>query len=314
MRRTRPVFLARSRVIRELLQHAERYAAADANVLITGETGVGKDAMARFLHASGPRCHQPFVVVDCPGLPSTLVEAELFGHERGAFTDATMARAGRLEAAGMGTIYLDAVGGLTADAQGALLRAVEEKRVSRLGGTASIDIRARIVASAGADIEAAVREGAFRTDLYHRLRVLPLLIPPLRERREDILPLAGELILELAERLHRTPPTLGADAAQALLRYRWPGNVRELRYILERALVGGAGDEITSADLSQEVLEGHEAYLAPDGATRPTLVDVERRYIRITLRHAGGSQTEAARILGISRKALWEKRKRYGME
>ena len=314
MSHTTPGFLARSRVMRELLKNARRYAAADANVLITGETGVGKDTMARFLHAGGPRRRQPFVVVDCPSLASTLVEAELFGHERGAFTDATVSRAGRFEAAGAGTVYLDAVSALNADAQGALLRAVEEKRITRLGGTGAIDIRARILASASADIETAVRDGLFRNDLYHRLRVLPLLIPPLRQRPEEILPLARQFILEIAGGLKRPPPELTADAGNALLRHRWPGNIRELRYTIERVLVSGSAERITIADLPQEVLEEHESYLAPDGPSRPTLDEVERRYIELTLRHARGSQTAAARILGISRKALWEKRKRYGME
>lgn len=314
MSHTTPGFLARSRVMRELLKNASRYAAADANVLITGETGVGKDTMARFLHAGGPRRRQPFVVVDCPSLASTLVEAELFGHERGAFTDATVSRAGRFEAAGSGTVYLNAVSALNADAQGALLRAVEEKRVTRLGGTGAIDIRARILASASADIETAVRDGLFRNDLYHRLRVLPLLIPPLRQRPEEILFLARRFILEIAGGLKRPPPELTADAGNALLRHRWPGNIRELRYTIERVLVSGSAERITIADLPQEVLEEHESYLAPDGPSRPTLDEVERRYIELTLRHARGSQTAAARILGISRKALWEKRKRYGME
>ena len=187
--------------MRELLDAARRYALADANVLITGETGAGKDSLAQFLHANGPRRRLPFVTIDCPGLPATLVESELFGFERGAFTDATTARVGRLEAAGSGTVYLDAVSTLRADAQGALLRVVEEKRVTRLGGNTAIDLRARIIASADADVESAVRDGLFRTDLYHRLRVLPLLIPPLRERQEDILPLARDFITGTAKEL-----------------------------------------------------------------------------------------------------------------
>jgi two-component system response regulator HydG len=302
-----------SRPMRDVLRQARRYAAVDATVLITGETGVGKDAVARFLHASGPRRRDPFVTVDCPALPETLVEAELFGHERGAFTDATIARAGRFELAGRGTLYLDSVTRLSEAGQGALLRVVEERRVTRLGGTTATDMRARIIASSDTDMEAAVRDGTLRADLFHRLSVLPLKLPPLRDRPEDILPLARRFLAEAANRLNREPPRISAGAQDALVRYHWPGNVRELRHVLERVVLAGGGDPMQAADLPMEILEGREAYLAPGVASRPTLEDVERRYIELTLTYARGNQTRAAAILGISRKALWEKRKRYGL-
>ena len=308
-----PALIAKSKVMRTLLGEARRYAAADANLLISGETGVGKDALARLVHLSGPRRKEPFLIVDCPGLPATLVESELFGHERGAFTDATIARAGRFEAAGRGTVYLDAVSGLSADAQGAILRVVEEKRVTRLGGTSASDVRARIIASADAGIERAVRDGAFRTDLYHRLSVLPLVVPPLRERPEDILPMAARFLADIAASLRRDAPELTRDAADALQRYHWPGNARELRHTLERVLVGGVGDRIAATDLPVHVLQGEDAYLARRDGERPALAEVERRYIELVLREVDGSQTRAAKILGISRKALWEKRRRYGI-
>jgi transcriptional regulator with GAF, ATPase, and Fis domain len=238
---SRPAALvARSKVMRTLLNEARRYAAAEANVLLSGETGVGKDAVARLMHLAGPRRKEPFLVVDCAGLPATLVESELFGHERGAFTDATVARAGRFEAAGRGTVYLDAVSSLTPDAQGAILRVVEEKRVTRLGGSSALDVRARIISSADAGIEQAVRDGSFRTDLYHRLSVLPLVIPPLRERTEDILPMARTFITAISTEHQRPAPSLAASAEDVLLRYHWPGNVRELRHTIERAIVGFA--------------------------------------------------------------------------
>ena len=305
--------LATSGVMRSLLRQARRYAAVDATVLITGETGVGKDALARFLHVSGPRRREPFVAVDCPALPDTLVESELFGHERGAFTDATMARPGRFEVAGRGTLYLDAVTRLTPSAQGALLRVVEERRVTRLGGTNAIDVRARIIASADAGVEDAVRDGTLRAELFHRLSVLPVQIPPLRERPEDIMPFARLFVDEVAARLSRAAPAIAADAEDALLRYRWPGNVRELQHVLERVLLAGVGESISVAELPLDVLEADEGYLAPAAGKRPTLEDVERRYIELTLQFARGNQTRAAAILGISRKALWEKRKRFGM-
>ena len=305
--------LARSRTMRALLRDARRYADVDATVLITGETGVGKDAFARVLHAWGPRRREPFVTIDCPALPDTLVEAELFGHERGAFTDATIARPGRFEVAGRGTLYLDAVTRLNLSAQGALLRAVEERRVTRLGGTTAIDVRARIIASADAGIEDAVRDGTLRAELFHRLSVLPVEIPPLRARPDDIIPLARMFVEQAAGRLNREAPAIAPPAQDALLRYHWPGNVRELQHILERTLLAGVGDAIAVADLPLDVLEGNEAYLAPTGPRRPTLEEVERRYIELTLQAAKGNQTRAAAILGISRKALWEKRKRYGL-
>jgi DNA-binding NtrC family response regulator len=308
-----PGFVARSAAMRALLRQVRRYAAVDATVLITGETGVGKDALAHLLHTSGPRRREPFVTVDCQGLPDTLVEAEIFGHERGAFTDATVARAGRFEMAGRGTLYLDAVTGLNPAAQGALLRVVEERRVTRLGGTAAIDVRARIIASAQANIEVAVREGSFRSELFHRLRVLPVHVPPLRERREEILPLAARFAAEAAARLDRAAPDIARDAQDALLRYHWPGNVRELRHVIERVLLSGVGDTISAPALPLDVLEGDESYFAPAADGRPTLEEVERRYVELTLQFAKGNQTRAAAILGISRKALWEKRKRYGL-
>ena len=309
-----PALVARSKPMRTLLNEARRYALAEANVLLIGETGVGKDALARLMHQAGPRRREPFLVVDCAGLPATLVEAELFGHERGAFTDATVARAGRFEAAGRGTVYLDAVTALSPDAQGAILRVVEEKRVTRLGASAASDVKARIISSADASIEAAVRDGTFRTDLFHRLSVLPLVIPPLRERPEDILPMSRAFLASLAKDHGRATPALTPDAEDALLRYHWPGNGRELRHTLERVIVGGIGDHISAADLPLAIVEGDAAYLAPSGRKRPTLEEVERRYIELVLRDAKGNQTKAAAVLGISRKALWEKRKRYGLE
>ena len=300
--------------MRALLRTARRYAAVDANVLITGETGAGKDALARVLHASGPRRREPFVTIDCPGLPSSLVESELFGHERGAFTDATTARAGRFEAAGRGTVYLDAITGLSTTAQGALLRVVEQRQVARLGGTMTIAVQARMIASAEVSITEAVSNGTFRTDLFHRLSVLPLHIPPLREREDEVLMFAGRFLEEISERLQRAAPRLSPATEDALLRYRWPGNVRELGHVLERALLSGAGDVIDAGDLPLDLLERDEAYLAPAGKARPTLEQVERRYIELTLQYAKGNQTRAAAVLGISRKALWEKRKRFGLE
>ena len=310
-------FVAHSRAMRALVEQIRRFASIDSNVLVTGETGAGKNAVARELHARGPRAKLPFVTIDCASLAGSLIDSELFGHERGAFTDAVAARPGRFELAGAGTVYLDAVAELAIEAQGKLLRIVEEKRVERMGGHGSVAVTARIVASAGANIEDAVLGGTFRGDLYHRLHVLPLVVPPLRERPEDILPLATYFLKRAVSSARRDPAVIARDAAAALADYAWPGNVRELAHTVERALdAAGRADTIGLDHLPREILEAPA--LEPDAAVagrrRPTLDEVERRYIAATLRHARGNQTEAARRLGISRKALWEKRKRYGLE
>ena len=299
--------------MRALLAELARYAEADANVLITGGTGAGKDLVARTLHALSSRKHDPFVVVDCPGLPSSLIESELFGHERGAFTDATVARAGKFELAGQGVVYLDRVDELPLDAQGKLLRLVEQKQVERLGSNLSVPVRARVVASASEDIKLAVADGRFRTDLYHRLRVLPLRVPSLTERTGDLPVLIRRLLSEIAETSGRTAPTLTPDALAALSSYRWPGNVRELGHVLERAVLNTDGPVLSAADLPSSIVSPE---LVADGRTseRPTLDALERRYIAFVLKETRGNQSKAAAILGISRKALWEKRKRYGME
>jgi DNA-binding NtrC family response regulator len=307
-------FLAHSRVMRALLEQVRRFAATDSNVLISGETGTGKNAIARELHARGPRANRPFVTIDCAAMSSSLIDSELFGHERGAFTDAIAARPGRFELAGSGTVYLDAVNELPIEAQGKLLRIVEEKRVERLGGHTSLAVTARVVSSAHAGIEAAVREGRFRGDLFHRIGVLPIHLPPLRERPEDVLPLAKYFLSRAAAAAGRPIAALSPDAAAALRDYTWPGNVRELRHVVERAFDAADGAAIGLAHLPDELLDAH--VLEPDEEIepRPTLDELERRYIAATLRHVRGNQTEAARILGISRKALWEKRKRYGLD
>ncbi len=299
--------------MRALVGEIRRFAGADANVLVAGETGVGKDMVARALHMTGPRRNEPFVQVDCPSLPATLLESELFGHERGAFTDATTARPGRFEVAGSGTVYLDRVNELPLEIQPKLLRLVEEKRGERLGSNVAFEVRARIIASADINIEDRVRDGSFRRDLYHRLNVLPLRVPPLRDRRSDILPLARTFLREAAVRRGRSAPVLTRGAAAALQAHGWPGNVRELRHVLERAVLATDGDPIDVGDLPLEVLDPQAAF-GPGEVSRPTLEGIERQYIEFVLREVRGHQTRAAAILGISRKSLWEKRKRYGLD
>jgi len=307
-------FIAKSRVMRTLVDQVRRFARSNSNVLISGETGTGKNAIARELHARGGRARRPFVIIDCASLSASLVDSELFGHERGAFTDAVATRPGRFELAGDGTVYIDAVGELPLETQGKLLRIVEDKRVERLGGHTTFVVGARIIASAGAGVEDAVREGAFRGDLYHRLRVLPISVPPLRDRADDVLALARYFASRAAAAAGRPVPALSRDVVAMLRDYAWPGNVRELRHVVERALQAADGGAITLDHLPAEMLEapaiGADALLS----RRPTLDEVERRYIAATLKHARGNQTAAAKLLGISRKSLWEKRKRYGLD
>jgi len=299
--------------MRAMLAELSRYAAADANVLITGATGVGKDLVARTLHALSSRNRHPFVVVDCPGLPATLIESELFGHERGAFTDATVARPGRFELAGQGVVYLDRVDELSLDAQGKLLRLVEQKQVERLGSNLSVPVRARVVASASEHIQQAVADGRFRTDLYHRLRVLPLRVPTLTERSGDLPILIRRVMKDIAEASGRKIPVLAPDALAALAGYGWPGNVRELGHVLERVVLNTDGPVVSAQDLPSSIVSP-EIVASGASTERPTLDALERRYIAFVLKETRGNQSRAAAILGISRKALWEKRKRYGMD
>ncbi len=299
--------------MRALAGQIRRFARTDSNVLVAGETGTGKNVVARELHLRGKRAKQPFVTIDCPSLSASLIDSELFGHERGAFTDAVTARAGRFELAKSGTVYLDAVSELPLEAQSKLLRIVEEKRVERLGGQTSVAIAARLVASSGADIEDAVRHGRFRQDLFHRLRVLPLFVPPLRERRDDVLPLARYFAARAAAPGRRPAPAISRDAAEALRDYAWPGNVRELRHAIEIACQT-ANETVMLTDLPDEILATPLPTEKVPADRQPTLDEMERRYVAATLRAAHGNQTEASERLGISRKALWEKRKRYGMD
>jgi DNA-binding NtrC family response regulator len=308
--------VARSGVMQRLLPEIRRYARAEANVLITGETGAGKDLVAEALHRWGPRRALPFIKIDCASMPASLMEAELFGFERGAFTDAGAAKVGRFELAGAGTVYLDGVSDLPFEMQGKLLRAVEDKRVERLGGATSIEVRARFIASAADGIERAVRDGTFRDDLFHRLRVLPLHVPPLRERRADILPLARYFLKRACVEAGRPAAKFNRPALDLLVRYQWPGNVRELRHAIDRAVLDMDPEarEIAPEHLPMDLLAHPATYLGSGPDERPTLEELERRYIELVLRETRGKQTHAARLLGISRKALWEKRKKYGLQ
>jgi DNA-binding NtrC family response regulator len=305
--------VAESRAMRELLPLVRRLAETRSPVLLEGESGTGKDLVAHWLHYGGPRREGPFIKVHCPSIPGELLESELFGHERGAFTDARQAKAGKIEMAAGGTLYFDQVLDLTPPLQAKLLRVVEERRFERVGGTRTIEVDVRFVASASADVAEAVRRGRFREDLFHRLNVVPLRLAPLRNRREDVMPLAEAFLARERERGATAATAFHPDAAAVLRGYPWPGNVRELRSVVERVALAVASGEVPPGALPPSLLE-QPATLWAGRERRPTLKDLEQAYIRRILEAVGGSQTRAAAVLGISRKALWEKRRRYGID
>jgi DNA-binding NtrC family response regulator len=304
--------IATSKVMLELVKVVERLADSRSTVLLEGESGTGKDLIAHLLHYGGGRNAGPFIRVHCPSIPEDLLESELFGHERGAFTDAGATKLGKIEMADHGTIYFDQVQDLSPSLQGKLLRVVEERRFERLGGTRTIEVDVRFVSSANVDLRRAVEQGAFRDDLYHRMSVVPLTLPPLRERRDDIVPLAEHFLARGREH-HETPARTFEPAVLDLLKgYHWPGNVRELRSLVERAALYAQQSSITTAALPAHLLEQPHA-LWTGRERQLSLRAVEEAYIRFVLEQSGGSQTRAAAVLGISRKSLWERRRRFGI-
>jgi transcriptional regulator with PAS, ATPase and Fis domain len=290
-----------------LLEQARKLAQTNSTLLIRGESGTGKDLLALIIHYLGPHADEPIINIDCASLPHELIESELFGYERGAFTGANHLKRGRMEMAGEGTLVLNEIAALTTPMQAKLLRVIEEHKLDRLGGTRPIPLRARLVSITNVDLEQAVARKAFREDLYYRLNVVPLVLSPLRERRGDILPLAEHFLVQLAE-IHRRPKSkLPSQAAAILETHDFPGNVRELRNILERAVVHGPGARIEMESLPS-YMQGNSSH------RRQTLEDLERAYIAETLDHTRGKKSKAAEILGISRKTLLEKRKRYKLD
>jgi DNA-binding NtrC family response regulator len=294
--------VARSGAMREALRLAGRVASTDANVLVTGESGVGKDALALFVHAMSPRAMSPYVKIDCAALPSELLEAELFGYERGAFTGASAAKPGRLEAAHRGTLVLDEIAHLSRDAQAKLLRVIERREFERLGGRKTVRVDARLVALTNVDLDDAVRRRAFREDLFYRLNVVRIGVPPLRERREDVEPLAEKFLASYAAKHGRPARRFDPAALAALAAYDFPGNVRELANVVERAVIVAEGESVGAGDLPESVRASSSR-----GARRRTLAELENEYIREVLDASGGNKSEAARVLGISRKNLYER-------
>jgi DNA-binding NtrC family response regulator len=305
-------FIAADPLSERLLALAEKVAPAPTTLLITGESGSGKDHFARLIHELSPRRDAPFLKIDCTSLPPQLIESELFGHERGAFTGAIERKLGRLELGGKGTIVLDEIAAFSPEAQGKLLRVLQERTFERLGGTDALRIEARIIALTSTDLHAAVSAGQFREDLFFRLSVLPIVVPPLRDRRADILPAAEHFLAALALLYRKPAMRLSESAARVLPAYSWPGNFRELRNALERAVVFATSAEVLPDDLPENVRAsaGNAAFLLG----LRSLQDLEREAISHTLEATRYHITQSAGILGISRKTLLEKRKKYGLE
>ena len=308
-----------SPAMRPIVDFVGRAAASDSTVLLLGESGTGKEVLARALHTRSRRAGGPFVAVNCAAISTSLLESELFGHERGAFTGALARKPGRFELADGGTLLLDEVAELSPEAQAGLLRVLEDRKLTRLGGTHPVAVDVRVIAATHVDLKEAVAAGRFREDLYYRLSVLVAAIPPLRERREDIAVLARHFLERLVQRAPRRVDGIAPDALDALTGYRWPGNVRELRNVIERAVMLGAGQVIELDDLPPEIRDRH---LAPPPAPAerehvalPMPVDeLERRNLLAGLAATGGNKTRAARLLGIDRVTLYNRLRKYGAD
>lgn len=305
-----------SLAIQALRSTAERVARTDLPVLILGESGTGKDVVARAVHYASPRHQSPFIPVNCAAIAETLLESELFGHEKGAFTDAHTTRAGKFEAASGGTLFLDEIGDLSAGGQAKLLRVLEEKVVYRVGGTQPIPVDTRIIAATNRNLAESVRAGKFREDLFYRLTVVTLDLPPLRERRDDILVLAEHFLKQFCRDAGRKPLKLSAEARKRLEQHDWPGNVRELRNLLERLAYLCPGDKIEASDLNFILRPGKANDM--DRFSEMNLADAtdafQREHILQTIKRAGGHMGEAARLLGLHRPNLYRKMKMLGMK
>jgi two-component system, NtrC family, response regulator AtoC len=314
-----------SPAMRELSAQIGRIADSDATVLVTGESGTGKEVVARELHTRGAHAEEPFVAVNIGGIHESLMESELFGHEKGSFTGATARKIGLFELAGNGTLFLDEIGEMPPNLQVKLLRVLQDRKIRRLGGNVDLPVRARIVSATNRDIEAMVRAGTFREDLYYRLNVVRLKIPPLRERSCDIPEIAAFLLGKIAARMNRPARPISSDAMSALVSYPFPGNVRELENILERALIYCRGGQITLPDIDlrdgdfvPDIADPPEPQSARDapsrGAQNISMSSLERDAIAAALARHGGNRTHAAEELGISRRTIINKIRSYGLE
>ncbi|MEJ2184990.1 MAG: sigma-54 dependent transcriptional regulator [Gemmatimonadota bacterium] len=304
--------LGSSAAMRDVAASIQRVAAGDSTVLLLGETGTGKGWVAERIHRLSSRGTHPFVEVNCGALSPTFLESELFGHERGAFTDAKERKRGLFEVADQGTVLLDEIGDLALEIQPKLLKVLETRTFRRLGGTHQIDVDIRLIAATNRPLEKALATGRFRDDLYYRLAVMPITLPPLRERApEDIAALAYASLADLRQRVGRGPDRISDTALNSLVRYRWPGNIRELRNVIERILILYPDEDVVRSEYLPDHLVRQRM---PATGAMESLEDVERRHIVRVLEHTDGNRAEAARILGIGRTTLYDKIARWGLD
>jgi DNA-binding NtrC family response regulator len=304
--------IGRSAAMQEVFDLIRRVADSPVSVLITGESGTGKELVARALHFNSERRAKPFMAVNCAAIPDTLLESELFGYKRGAFTDAHQDRVGLLEEASGGTVFLDEIAELSPQLQAKLLRALQEREIRPLGSTKNVTINVRFVSATNRDLESQLKTGQFREDLYYRLNVVQIDIPPLRERVEDVMPLAAHLLRQAAERASKEIDNISPEAAKVLLGYGWPGNVRELENLMERAVALSEQRQIQVADLPPNLLKRRPGdTLAAAAARKLTLSDLEKEYILQILSEEKGNKSRAAARLGLDRKTLYRKLDEY---
>jgi DNA-binding NtrC family response regulator len=329
--------IGKSQKIAELMTFVNKVAASEAStILIQGESGTGKDLIAKSIHYNSSRKEKPWVPINCSAIPETLMEAELFGHEKGAFTDAKAAKKGLFEMADGGTLFLDEIGELSPILQAKLLRVLEDQVIRRIGGVRDMQVNVRVIAASNRDLERAVREGQFRQDLYYRLAIISIFIPPLRERKEDILQLAEFFIERYNRKFKKTIRTIAEETRRLLMSYDWPGNVRELKNAMERAMILEDGTVLTPNYLPFNVVQRTSSLTAfeqvsssdtgapalPNGRSLPrlsiptggtSLEEVERTMVELSMKQSNGNQTQAARLLDISRDALRYKLKKFGL-
>jgi DNA-binding NtrC family response regulator len=301
--------VSKSPAMQSVFQLARTAAKSNSTILVLGESGTGKEVLSRAIHAESLRADKAFVAVSCAALTETLLESELFGHEKGSFTGAVTRRIGKFEQADGGTLFLDEVGDIGPKLQLDLLRVLEERKLHRVGGNELIEVDVRIIAATNRDLRKAAMEGKFREDLFYRLNVIPVVIPPLRDRREDIPLLVENFVERLAAEMKKKLDGLSAEAMSAVLAHDWPGNVRELRNVLERGAVVTQGSTIQLSDLGLPA----KGEAPPKPGTMASLEEVERRHVAAVLSHTGGNVSQSARILGIDRVTLYNKMKKWGL-
>jgi DNA-binding NtrC family response regulator len=305
--------LGPSQAMRDVIRMIDKVASSNATVLIQGETGTGKERVAEAIHNASPRRDAPFVRMNCASLPDNLLESELFGHEKGAFTGADQMRIGRFEMANDGTLFLDEVGNMSSSTQAKVLRAIQNQEFERLGGSRTIKVDVRIIAATNVNLETAIKEGRFREDLYYRLNVVSIPVPPLRDRAEDILPLAEHFLRQFGQELGRRVTSFSAEAVKVLREHRWPGNVRELENTIERAVLMCDGDTIRPADLTLMDRE-HSVNMSPQLAVDLlNLEALEKAALLEALKRSNWIQKEAAKLLGVSSRVMNYKVHKHGI-